>query len=109
MYRINEFITPEERLDGIRLGAMRKLASMGMKPSDLDAAMEKTAQSKTGAQDLLMAVIKSAVVLGVPAGALMYAMRSSVKSDDEKTRKMRQALDHYNDQVYEFKNINGIK
>lgn len=108
MYRINEFITPEERLDGIRVGALRKLASYGMKPSDLGKAMEKSGQSATTASDALMAVLKTAVVIGVPVGALMYAMRSSVKKQDDKTAKMRKALDHYNDQVFEFKNNNGI-
>lgn len=108
MYRINEFITPEERLDGIRVGALRKLASYGMKPSDLGQAMEKSGQSAATASDALMAVLKTAVVIGVPVGALMYAMRSSVKKQDDKTRKMQSALDHYNDQVFEFKNSMGI-
>jgi multisubunit Na+/H+ antiporter MnhC subunit len=109
MYRINEFITPEERLDGIRVGALRKLASYGMKPSDLGQAMEKSGANPVGtASDALMAVLKTAVVIGVPVGALMYAMRSSVKKQDDKTRKMQSALDHYNDQVFEFKNSRGI-
>lgn len=97
MYRVNEFLTPSERLGAMRIGGLKKLASMGMRPSDF-GAMTKVAgvEAKLG---LLGAALRTSVLVGAPIGAIWFAISDGIKNDDEKTRKMKATLDHYNDAV----------
>ena len=97
MYRVNEFLTPAERLDAMRLGGLGKLASMGMKPSD----MEKLAGKESGGLDVLGTALKTSILVGAPVGALWYVLSNSLKNDSKKTRQMKATLDHYNDVVAE--------
>ena len=102
MYRVGEFLTPEERLDAMRLGGLKKLASYGLKPSDMDGVVKSAGVSdKLG---LLGSVMRTSVMIGVPVGALWYALSSGLKDDSEKTRKMKATLDHYNEAVTDNKN-----
>jgi hypothetical protein len=100
MYRVNEFLTPTERLDAMRLGGLRKLASMGLRPSDL----EKVAASNTSAIDTLGAAIRTSVLFGAPLGAVWYVLSSGLKKDSKKTKKLKAELDHYNNAVSDSKN-----
>lgn len=98
MYRIGEFLTPSERLEAMRLGGLKKLASMGMKPSDFGLALEKSAQSPgSSAMDLLGATLRTAVMIGAPLGAVWYAVNRPIRRDSMKTKKLKARLDHYND------------
>ena len=107
MYRINEFLTPSERLDAMRLGGLKKLASAGLKPSDLDGMCKSAAtQDKIG---LLGAAMRTSVLIGAPLGAIWYVISSGLKDDSDKTRKMKAALDHYNSVVEENRpKISGL-
>ena len=101
MYRISEFLTPSERLDAMRIGGLRKLASMGIKPSDMGKLVKKSeSPNKIG---LLGAALRTSVLIGAPLGAIWYVVSSGLKDDDLKTRKMKETLDHYNGVVEENK------
>lgn len=102
MYRIGEFLTQEERLDAMRLGGLKKLASAGLKPSDLSGIVKTAGTAdKIG---LLGAALRTSVMIGAPLGAIWYAISSGLKNDSDKTRKLKAALDHYNDTVAENEN-----
>ena len=105
MYRVSEFITPAERLDAMRLGGLKKLAALGLKPSDLN----KVAAESGSGLDVLGKALKTSIYVGVPLGALWYAISSGLKKDSKKTRQLKATLDHYNDVVTENKNqLGGI-
>lgn len=96
MYRVSEFITPTERLDAMRLGGLKKLAELGLKPSDMD---KFAADKASGGLDMLGTALKTSVLIGAPLGAVWYAISSGLKKDSKKTRKLKETLDHYNDVV----------
>lgn len=101
MYRIGEFLTPSERLEAMRIGGLRKLASAGLKPSDMDEmAKEAGTQDKIG---LLGAALRTSVLIGAPLGAVWYVLSNALKEDSSKTKKMKATLDHYNSVVEENK------
>lgn len=102
MYRVSEFLTPAERLDAMRLGGLKKLAALGLKPSDLN----KVAANSSGL-DVLGAALKTSILVGAPIGAVWYAISSGLKKDSKKTKQMKAMLDHYNDIVAENKNRLG--
>lgn len=103
MYRISEYLTPSERMEAIRFGAMRKLASMGMSPSDFGREMEKAADGVPNLS-MLGTALRTAVMIGAPIGAVMYVLKSSMKGDTTKTKKLKATLDHYNDVSFDAKN-----
>lgn len=103
MYRIGEFLTPDERLNAMRIGGLYKLASYGLKPSDM-TTITKSAGT-TDKLGLLGAALRTSIIVGAPLGAVWYAVSSGIKDDDEKTKKMKATLDHYNDVVASNKNI----
>lgn len=109
MYRVNEFLTPEERLQAIRMGAMRKLASMGMTPSDFSGELEKQAQ-ESGSDPLasLGGLIRLALAIGIPVGALSYAMKSAVMPARNQNKRLKAQLTEYNDIVDRYKQELGV-
>ena len=102
MYRISEYLTPSERMEAIRIGAMRKLASMGMTPSSFGEEIEKDAQSAPNL-NMLGTALRTAVMVGAPIGAILYVLKSSLKNDTTKTKKLKATLDHYNDVSFDAK------
>ena len=96
MYRISEFLTPSERLDAMRFGALKKLASMGYKPSDFNALVKTAGDDGVSPIQLLGDVLKTSVYIGAPVGALWYAMQGGSSKDDLKIKKLKATLDHYN-------------
>ena len=101
MYRVNEFLTPAERLEAMRIGGMRKLASCGLKPSDMDSMAKKAGtEDKIG---LLGAALRTSVLIGAPLGAVWYVLSNGLKEDSSKTKRMKATLDHYNTVVEENK------
>lgn len=100
MYRVCEFITPYERLDAMRLGGLKKLAEVGLKPSDMD----KLAAESSGGLDVLGTALRTSILVGAPIGAVWYVLSSGLKKDSKKTKKLKATLDHYNDVVAENKN-----
>lgn len=103
MYRINEFLTPEERLGAIQFGAMRKLASMGVGPGRFMELM-KSAEGKAPQPDsVVKALLGLSIGLGIPLGVLTYALKSGVKPDKNKNRKLKSELDMYNDVVHQYR------
>lgn len=103
MYRVNEFISPDDRLDAMRLGGLRKLASYGLKPSDLTGVVK--AAGATDKLGLLGSALRTSILLGAPIGAVWYAISSGLREDSEKTKKMKATLDHYNDAVMANKSV----
>lgn len=102
MYKISEYLTPSERMEAIRIGAVRQLAAMGMTPSDFGRAMEKDAQSVPNLS-MFGTALRTAVMIGAPIGAVLYVLKSSLKNDTTKTKKLKATLDHYNDVSFDAK------
>jgi len=103
MYRINEFLTPSERLEAMRLGGIKKLAAEGLTPT----TFQKEA-ADSGPLSLLGTALRTAVFIGAPIGAVWYALSSSLKEDSEKTRKLKAQLDHFNDVAAESSRAMGV-
>lgn len=106
MYRINEFLTPAERLEAIRLGAMKKLASYGMTPSDFSRELEKRGEGESAVS--LGGVIRLALALGIPIGALTYAMKSAIAPSVNQNAKLKAQLSEYNNVVDRYKQELGV-
>lgn len=102
MYRINEFLTPSERLDAMRLGGLKALVANGLTPSTF--TKEAAGNPPAPSPDFLKSVMMTSVVLGLPIGAVWYALSSGIRKSDEKTQRMRAELDHYNDVVSSYRN-----
>ena len=102
MNHIAEYLPDYERLNGIRYGAAMELADRGITVGQFDAVV-KQAQAKVPTISL-SDVLKTAVIAGVPAGVLWYALRSSIEKGDRKTRKLQSELDYYNQVAHEMKN-----
>ena len=102
-----DFLTPGERMCAIRIGAIRKLASMGISPSGFSKMMEKSAQSVGSPWQTLSlkGLLTLAVGLGIPAGALTYALKSAIAPNKRQNRDLKARLDEYNDIVDEYKNM----
>ena len=103
MYRINEFLTPAERLEAIRLGAMKKLAEYRMTPSDFSRAIEKRAKDAGDSSVSFMGALKLALMLGIPVGALTYAMKSAFKPAMNQNAKLKAQLSEYNNVIDRYK------
>lgn len=98
MYRINEFLTPSERLEAMRFGALKKLASMGYKPSDFNRLVKSAAEGNSSDPiSILGAALKTSIYVGVPFGVVWYALTGGAQKDSLKTKKLKATLDHYND------------
>lgn len=99
MYRIGEILTPEERLDAMRLGGIKKLAGYGLSPSSFSGLVKKAGVSdKIG---LLGAALRTSVLIGAPIGAVWFALSNGLRHDSKNTKMMKATLDHYNDVVAE--------
>lgn len=103
MYRINDYLTPSERMDAIRVGGLKKLASLGMKPSDMEKDALSLADGASSILPLLGTAVRTAVVFGLPVGTVWYALSRSLKQDSASTQKLKAKLDHYNDVAEEAK------
>lgn len=108
MYRINEFLTPEERFGMMKIGAMRELASMGIGPGDLVHQVKQAADgdSRSGFGNFiatLQDVFKVSLMLGIPIGAVSYALKSALAPNKKKNRRLKEELDQYNDFVENYK------
>lgn len=108
MYRINEFLTPAERLAAIRVGALKKLASYGMTPSDFSREMEKRAQESGDSSLSLAGAFKLALMLGIPVGAITYAFKSAFKPATNQNAKLKAQLSEYNNVIDRYKQELGI-
>lgn len=105
MYMINDYLTREERLDAIRLGAIRKLAALGMTPSSFSREMEKravlgintTKDAVTGTGELIGAALKLCLYAGIPLGAMTYILQSSLAPKKKQNRELKMKLDEYNE------------
>lgn len=106
MYRINEFLTPEERLSAIRIGAMKKIASLGMTPSDFSREMEKRGQQNVLS---LGGAVRLALAIGVPVGTISYALKSAIMPDKNQNKKLKRQLTEYNDIVARYKQELGVE
>lgn len=107
MYRVNDILTPEERLGAIRHGMITKLASMGIGPAKF-MRMVKGAQASSGGgasnpDSWISALFKLSLGLGIPIGTLHYALSSSIKPNRNRNRKQKAVLDQYNDIVAKYK------
>jgi hypothetical protein len=115
MYRINEFLTPRERAEAIRVGALRKLASLGMTPSDFSRQMKKSALAGAAAGVGAAAAGKMApllspktlfslaIYLGIPLGALSYGLKSSFSPETSANSDLKTKLDEMNDIVEQYR------
>lgn len=104
-----DVLTPEERLWAIRLGAMKKLAASGISPSEFGSALEKAAAEGNGMPGglSLKGLLLLATGIGIPVGAVTYALRSAFTPDKNKNKKLKAQLDEYNDIVGEYRESLG--
>lgn len=95
MYRINEYLTPSERVAAMRIGGVKAMASMGVTPAEF----EKRAQA--AGDGLLTSAIKLSLYLGIPLGVAHYAV-SSAFDMGESNRRRKKALDTVNDIIADY-------
>ena len=110
MYRINEYLSQEERLGMMKIGAMRQLAQMGIGPEDLVCLTKEAQANSGGAKGGLGAFVttiqdlfKISLMAGIPLGAVSYALRRALAPDRKKNRRLKEELDQYNDFVENYK------
>lgn len=102
------FLSPEERLESMRLGFATKLAELGLKPSDLDSE-EKLAEAgfeKVAGDRFfdLNSVLTAAIAAGIPLGAVAYAVSRSVNSKDKEEKALEKEREYYKALVEKEKN-----
>lgn len=102
MYRVDDVLTPEERLGAIQFGVITKLASAGIGPKAF-VRMAKEAQVTSGPAISIDKLAVLSVMLGVPLGTISYALRTSLAPDRRKNRKLKASLDQFNDIVNQYK------
>ena len=104
-----KYLTVEERADMWNVGFIRKLASVGKKPSDLgltkDAqlqwvgnAIKGTAQ---GIKDLGRSGFGLALLAGLPTGIALHFIDRDLKNDSVEVQKLKRKKDLYNAAVIE--------
>jgi hypothetical protein len=108
-----DYLTEEERLGCWRLGFVKKIASCGIKPSDLDISdpFEKDAtwvgeaakETAASGKDLVRAGASAALLLGLPLGAMLHFIHRSIKKDSKETEKLEKMRDLYSDVVQSIK------
>lgn len=106
----NDYMTPEERVECWKMGFVRKLASAGVKPSDL--GMTKSAATAANAAKALFGaagtgikgVVGLALLAGLPLGALAHFLHRSMKKDSKETEKLVALRDTYNSVMEGMKN-----
>lgn len=92
---MNDYLTPRERLCAMRVGGIRKLASMGMSVSEFNDVMEKSAQTKV--ESAIDTAIRLSIMTGVPVGIMTYAMGRAVRPKKRQNAKAKAVLDELND------------
>lgn len=102
MYRIDEILTPDERMGAMRFGVISELVSRGIGPREF-VRLSKEAQAQGGQMFGIDKLGILALMLGIPIGALSYALRSSLKPDTRKNRKLKASLDQFNDVVSQYR------
>ena len=105
------FLSPEERLESMRLGFATKLAELGLKPSDLDseeklaeAGFEKRAFGGDGKFFDLNSILTAAIAAGIPLGAVAYAVSRSVNTKDKEEQALEKEREYYKALVEKEKN-----
>ena len=103
-----DYLTPDERLQIYREAAAETLAESGITVEQFNDMLEKSAQAKGFSflgmgGDILKTYLGTALLYGVPAGTLMYALSESGKSGNKKVRRLQNELDYYNDTLAEMK------
>lgn len=111
----NDYLTPEERAECLKAGFIRKLASAGVRPSDigieksastLGTAINVTAQALGGGAKGLIGV---SLLAGLPLGALVHFLHRSMRKDSKETEKLTALRDTYNSVIEGVKNRTGAR
>lgn len=101
-----EYLTPSERMEAVRIGAVSAMAEAGLTPSGFDCVV-KAAQASGGIKVptvSLKDVANTAIIAGVPLGLMYYIVNRSLNRSDKKTRRLQKELDYYNDVSAELRN-----
>lgn len=102
----NDYLTPEERLECWKAGFVRKLASAGVKPSDLGFEKNAGIGSLIGGAigGGVKGVVGLSLLAGLPLGALLHYLHRSIKKDSKETEKLTALRDTYNSVIEGVKN-----
>lgn len=112
MYRINDYLTEDERREAIYAGFVTKLAEMNITPKQFEkiaqaqaapaaAAAGAAAANKSGngasIGDILDAALKISIIAGLPLGAVAHWVGQAATEDNAKIRKLKKTRDYYRD------------
>lgn len=108
-----DYLTPDERLGCWKAGFMRKLASVGKRPSDVGLTKEAfgigavsdfvksvgSAAKDVGEAvgDVSIGTLGVGLAAGLPLGVLLHLADKSLRSSSKKTRELKAQRDAYRD------------
>lgn len=107
------YLTPEERLGCWQAGFLRKMASVGKKPSDLGFTKEANWLNSTLkgvgvasdlAKDAVLATLGLGLISGLPIGMVLHVADKSLRRDSKKTKELKAQRDAYRDAVARLRN-----
>jgi len=102
MYRVDEFLSPEERLAAMHHGMIVKLGSMGIGPGEF-VRMVKRAQARgSDVESLIKSMAMLSVGLGIPAGVAWYAASRALKPSTSTNRGLKRKLHAYNKVIAQY-------
>lgn len=116
-----EYLTPEERQECWRVGFVRKMASAGVKPSDVGMTKEAfyipvASELAEGAGTVLRAggatlkgTMALALLTGLPIGAALHFLGRAMTKDNKETEKLTALRDTYNTVIEGIKNRSKTK
>ena len=94
-----EVLEPQERLAAFRLGAYLKFASMGVRPSEIDAFVK---QAGVGATSTLLSppglakmVATVAILTGVPLGVAAHVIGKRITGSRGREKELRSQIGYY--------------
>lgn len=101
------YLTNDERLACMKAGMVRKMASLGVRPSSVGLDKMAMVKSALGPVDFFKAfgsgigsipanAIALAFVTGIPLGAMLHYIDRSMTKDSKKTQRLEETRDTYN-------------
>lgn len=108
-----KYLTPEERLSCWQVGFLRKVASVGRKPSDV--GFDKSASvvgdivhglgtMAGAAKDSVSGFLAVALLSGLPIGTMLHLADNSLKRSSKKEKELKAQRDAYRDAMAQLKN-----
>ena len=99
MIKYNKYLTPDERAQCLKFGALMKCAEHNVQPVELERMIEKHGAWYDMPSSALKVVAGLALVTGIPVGVAAHVIGNQITKERAKERELKEQIKYYHNTV----------